>query len=175
MYSVIDIETAGMGAKTMKITEIAIIQFDGEKVTDIFETLVNPECFIPQTITNLTGITNEMVRNAPKFYEIARSIVEKTANTIFVAHNVSFDYQVIRKEFSDLGYDFRRKTLCTVELSRKILPGYPSYSLGNLCNNLNIQNEARHRAKGDAMATASLLKLLIAKNMSKENQLFSNT
>jgi DNA polymerase III subunit epsilon len=172
MYAVIDIETTGTNNQTGKIIEIAIIIFNGQYVSESFVSLINPECYIPHFITKITGISNEMVTNAPKFYEIARQIVQITSNKIFVAHNVSFDYNFIRKEFKDLGYDFFRKTLCTVELSRKLLPGHTSYSLGKLCNDLNIEINGRHRAEGDALATVELMKLLLSKYELKENSIF---
>lgn len=162
MYSVIDIETTGAGNKTGKIIEIAIILFNGQEITGSFVSLINPECTIPTFITKITGITNEMVYNAPKFYEIAKQIVQITANKIFVAHNSAFDYNFLKSEFDQLGYHYYRKTLCTVELSRKLLPGHRSYSLGNLCNDLNISINGRHRAEGDALATVELLKKLLS-------------
>ena len=164
MYTIVDIETTGGNNKTGKITEIAIYKFDGEKVVDEFVSLVNPERFIPPYIVNLTGITNEMVEGAPRFFEIAKSIVEITEGTVFVAHNAPFDYNFIKAEFASLGYEFERETLCTVKLSRKLLPGFPSYSLGNICQVLGIENNARHRAAGDALATVQLFKLLLDKN-----------
>ncbi len=134
IYSIIDIETTGGKAIKDRITEIAIVLFDGKKVIDRFETLINPECYIPYGITELTGITQDMVADAPRFYEVGKKIVEMTASTIFVAHNVRFDYGFIREEFRRLGFSFSRKQLCTVRLSRKAFPGLPSYSLGNLIN-----------------------------------------
>lgn len=172
MYSVIDIETTGTNNQTGKIIEIAIILFNGQNVSESFVSLINPECYIPKFITNITGISNEMVTNAPKFYEIAKQIVQITSNKIFVAHNVGFDYNFIRKEFKDLGFDFIRKTLCTVELSRKLLPGHASYSLGKLCNDLNININGRHRAEGDALATIELMKILLSKYETKEKSIF---
>jgi len=172
MYTVIDIETTGGSNNSGKITEIAIFVFDGEKITDSFVTLVNPECYIPPFISNLTGITNEMVAHAPKFYEIARKIVEITANKIFVAHNVGFDYNFIKKEFHDLGYNFNRKTVCTVVLSRKLFPGHSSYSLGKICNDLDININGRHRAEGDALATVELFRRLLIKHQQNELSLF---
>jgi len=161
LYAIIDIETTGGSALHEKITEIAIFIHDGTQIVDEFTSLVNPEKFIPYYITQLTGIDNDMVANAPKFYEIARKIVEITENTIFVAHNASFDYGFIRSEFKQLGYDFRREKLCTVKLSRKLLPGKRSYSLGKLCSELNIQISDRHRAAGDAAATVKLFEMLL--------------
>ena len=164
MYSVVDIETTGNGYKGQKITEISIFIFDGEKIIDEFTSLVNPEQKIPYFITNLTGITEAMVRTAPKFYEIAKKVAEITKDTVFVAHNVNFDYNIIRDEFKSLGFDFKRKKLCTVRLSRKIIPGLASYSLGNICSAEDIEIAARHRAKGDAEATVELFKRLIKRD-----------
>lgn len=169
LYSIVDIETTGGNSKYEKITEIAVYVFDGEKIVDEFISLINPAKNIPSHISNLTGITNEMVADSPYFYEVARRIVEMTENTIFVAHNVSFDYSFIRTEFKSLGFTFNRSTLCTVKLSRKLLPGYKSYSLGNLCDSLGIQVNGRHRAGGDALATVQLFKLLLEKQ--RENGL----
>ena len=164
MYTVIDIETTGNGPKGQKITEISIFLFDGKKVLDEYTTLVNPEQNIPPFITNLTGITNAMVRNAPKFSEVARKVEEMTKDTIFVAHNVNFDYNIIQDEFKSLGFPFVRKKLCTVRLTRKIVPGLNSYSLGNICISEKIPINGRHRAKGDAEATTELFRRLIERD-----------
>ena len=164
MYAVVDIETTGNGYKGQKITEISIFIFDGKKVLDEFTTLVNPEAPIPSFITNLTGINQAMVRNQPKFYEIAKKVEEITKDTIFVAHNVNFDYNIIQAEFKSLGFDFKRKKLCTVRLSRKIIPGLKSYSLGNICADEGIPISARHRARGDVEATVELFKRLIERD-----------
>jgi len=164
LYAVVDIETTGNGYKGQKITEISIFIFDGKKVLDEFTTLVNPEAPIPSFITNLTGINQAMVRNQPKFYEIAKKVEEITKDTIFVAHNVNFDYNIIQAEFKSLGFDFKRKKLCTVRLSRKIIPGLKSYSLGNICADEGIPISARHRARGDVEATVELFKRLIERD-----------
>ena len=165
MYAIVDIETTGLGAQGNKITEISIFVHNGKKVIREFTSLVNPEIAIPYRISGLTGITNDMVRNAPKFYEIAKEVIEYTADCIFVAHSVNFDYNVIRQELQELGAEFKRKKLCTVRLSRKIFPGQRSYSLGNICTTLGIPINGRHRARGDAEATVILFeKLLEADN-----------
>lgn len=161
MYAIVDIETNGGSLRNSKITEIAIYLHDGEKVIDEFVTLIDPECHIPEYITQLTGISNDMVVDAPKFYEVAKQIVEITKDAIFVAHSVNFDYSIIRSEFRKLGYDFKREKLCTVKLSRKLIPLQPSYSLGNLCENLGIEINGRHRAGGDALATVELFEMLL--------------
>lgn len=172
MYAIVDIETTGGSSKTNKITEIAIYIYDGEKVIDSFVSLINPECYIPSFITDITGITNKMVANSPKFYEVAKQIVEITSNRTFVAHNVNFDYNFIKKEFKELGYDFNRKKICTVQMSRKYLPGHKSYSLGKICKELGIEIKGRHRASGDALATIELFNLILQKYKIVENGLF---
>ena len=165
MYAIIDIETTGGSARLERITEIAIYLHDGNKITGEFVSLVNPERNIPYFITNLTGITNEMVEDAPHFYEIAKKIIELTEGRTFVAHNARFDYSFIRQEYKSLGYNFKRNILDTVALSRKLLPGHQSYSLGNICKELSISINGRHRAAGDALATVKLLEILIARDI----------
>ncbi len=162
MYAIIDVETTGLSPKTEKITEIAIYIHDGERIIEEFSTLINPEKKIPFQITRLTGINNKMVKDAPKFYEVAKKIVEITDGKTIVGHNVSFDYNFIRGEFKSLGYDFKSKTICTVKLSRKLIPGKKSYGLGKLCKELDIQILDRHRAHGDALATTKLFELLLS-------------
>jgi DNA polymerase III subunit epsilon len=178
MYAIIDIETTGGSAQLEKITEIAVYLHDGNEITGEYSTLINPERNIPYFITNLTGITNEMVENAPRFYEIAKDLIELTEGRTFVAHNARFDYSFIRQEYKSLGYNFKRNILDTVALSRKLLPGHKSYSLGNICNDLNITINGRHRAGGDALATARLLEILLAKDAelnSAKSSLIKNT
>ena len=161
-YAIIDIETTGGSPQRDKITEIAIFIHNGSKIIDELVTLINPERFIPHFITTLTGITNEMVADAPTFYEVAKEIVKITEGKIFVAHNASFDYHFIRNEFKNLGYRYKRDVLCTVKLSRKLLPGMPSYSLGKLCDELQIKIDNRHRAAGDAIATSKIFDILLS-------------
>lgn len=160
MYAILDIETTGGSPRVEKITEIAIYFYDGREIVKEWSSLINPEKSIPPFITNLTGITNEMVTDAPKFYEIAKELVEMTSDCTIVGHNVQFDYSFIKSEFERLGYNYTRKTACTVKLSRKIIPGHQSYSLGKLCKELGIEINGRHRAAGDAYATVELFKLL---------------
>ncbi len=161
MYAVVDIETTGGRLNRDRITEIAIFRFDGKKIVDQYQTLINPELPIPRNITRLTGIDDQMVANAPKFYEVAKQIVEMTDEAIFVAHNVNFDYNFLKAEFKRFGFTYQRKRLCTVRLARRVLPGHPSYSLGRICKDLKIKIKARHRAAGDAEATVQLLKKII--------------
>ncbi|MEE4178693.1 MAG: exonuclease domain-containing protein [Bacteroides sp.] len=161
MYAIIDIETTGGNPYRDKITEIAVFIHDGKQVVREYNTLINPERRIPPFITRMTGITDEMVARAPRFFEIAKEIVQLTQNTVFVAHNASFDYNFVRNEFKTLGYDFNRNHVCTVKLSRKLLPGKTSYSLGRLCQELGISINNRHRAAGDALATVKLFERLL--------------
>jgi len=167
MYAILDIETTGGKYNEEGITEIAIYKFDGQKVVDQFISLVNPEQPIQPFVVGLTGINNEMLRNAPKFYEVARRIVEITSDCIVVAHNAQFDHRILRLEFRRLGFDFERKTLCTVELSKILIPEQASYSLGKLVRALGIPVTDRHRASGDALATIKLFKMLLAKDSQK--------
>jgi DNA polymerase-3 subunit epsilon len=164
LFVIIDIETTGNNSKYSNITEIAVYQHNGQKITNLYSTLINPGIDIPFYITKLTGIDNEMVKNAPKFYEVAKEIIELTSGRILVAHNVKFDYSFIKEEFNRLGYNFHRKTLCTVQLAKKLIPGHSSYSLGKLCSDLGIEITDRHRASGDALATVKLFEILLRKN-----------
>ncbi len=158
-FAIVDIETTGGSAIREKIIEIAIVVFDGEKIIDSFESLVHPERSIPAFITRITGITDDMLVDAPKFYEIAKKIIEITENCIFVAHNSRFDYSFVQEEFNRLGYTYTRKQLCTVKLFRKFFPGLRSYALGNLIQEFNIRVDSRHRAMADVIATLDILKL----------------
>ena len=168
MYAILDIETTGGQFNEEGITEIAIYKYDGHEIIDQFISLVNPEKPIQPFVVKLTGINNAMLRSAPKFYEVAKRIIEITDGCILVAHNTSFDYRILRTEFRRLGYDFTKETLCTVELSKKLLPEQESHSLGKLVKSLGIPITDRHRASGDAMATVKLFKLLLDKDLGKE-------
>lgn len=168
MYAIIDIETTGGQFNEEGITEIAIYKYDGYEIIDQFISLINPEKPIQPFVVKLTGINNAMLRSAPKFYEVAKRIIEITEDCILVAHNTSFDYRILRTEFNRLGYDFVKPTLCTVELSKKLIPELPSYSLGKLVRALGIPMSDRHRASGDALATVKLFQLLLAKDTEKE-------
>ncbi|KJJ39530.1 MAG: exonuclease [Aequorivita sp.] len=168
MYAILDIETTGGKYNEEGITEIAIYKFDGHKIVDQFSSLINPEKPIQPFVVNLTGINNEMLRHAPKFYEVAKRIIEITDGCIMVAHNALFDNRILTTEFDRLGYPFEKETLCTVELAKKLIPDMPSYSLGKLVRSLGIPLSDRHRAQGDAKATVALFKMLLAKDTSKE-------
>ncbi|MEE1943724.1 exonuclease domain-containing protein [Pedobacter sp. KR3-3] len=161
LYAVVDIETTGGYAAAHGITEIAIYIHNGEEVVDSFETLINPHQPIPMHIQALTGINDDMVADAPDFREVADHIYELLHDKIFVAHNVNFDYSFVRHHLEACGHQLQVKKLCTVRLSRKVFPGLASYSLGRLCKALNITINNRHRAAGDAEATATLLGMIV--------------
>ena len=169
VYAIVDLETTGGIARRDKITEIGIVLYDGEKVLKTYQTLVNPGRSIPSEITRITNITNDMVADAPFFYEVAKNVVELTEGTIFVAHNVRFDYSFLKEEFASLGYTFTKRQLCTVRLSRKAFPGLRSYSLGNLIRHFDINVSARHRALDDALATTELLKNILNQDYAEDN------
>ncbi|MCB0737700.1 MAG: GIY-YIG nuclease family protein, partial [Bacteroidetes bacterium] len=133
---------------------------NGEKVLSTWQTLVNPEVNIPAFITALTGITNEMVQDAPLFSEVADELYDLLHSHIFVAHNVGFDYGFIKNHLADNDILYNSKRLCTVRLSRKVFPGLKSYSLGQLTSQLKIPIKDRHRAMGDCEATAKLFTLI---------------
>ena len=164
LYAVVDIETTGSYAAANGITEIAIVIHDGTKVLNFYESLVNPHVPIPYFIERLTGINNSMVANAPSFEEIAGQVHELLQDKIFVAHNVNFDYSFVKHHLDSAGYELNNKKLCTVRLARKVLPGLNGYSLGKLTQQLGIHHGARHRAGGDALATADLLAMIVAKD-----------
>ncbi len=168
MYTIFDIETSGGKYGEEKIIEIALYKYDGETIVDSFSTLVNPEKSIHFYVKKLTGISEKMVKRAPKFHEIAKRIVEITQDSVLVAHNASFDYRMLRQEFKSLGYNFQAEILDTITLSKTLIPNQQHYSLGKLCKNLGIALLDEHRAFGDAMATLELFKLLLEKDTEKK-------
>ncbi|MBF4985470.1 exonuclease [Nonlabens mediterrranea] len=167
MYAIVDVETTGGKFNEEGITEIAIYKFDGHEIVDQFASLVNPEKEIQPFVVKLTGINNKMLARAPKFYEVAKRIIEIMQGAVLVAHNANFDYRMLRIEFERLGYEFHTQTLCTVELAQQLMPEEESYSLGKLTRSLGIPITDRHRATGDALATVKLFKMLMAKDSDK--------
>jgi len=166
-YAIIDIETTGGLVKRDKITEIAIILHDGDKIVDRFESLINPERSIPEYISRMTGITDDMVLEAPKFYEVAKRVVEMTTDAVFVAHNARFDYSFVREEFQRLGYTYTRKQLCTVRLARQTFPGLKKYGLDALIRHFGIKVKERHRAMADTLATTQVFEYILQQNDSE--------
>ena len=163
-FAVVDVETTGMRAGYGdRITEIAVAVVHGERREIVFESLVNPERPIPRAICSITNITNEMVRNAPRFSEVAERLLAALAGRVFVAHNARFDWNFVSAELRrsrDLRLDGTR--FCTVRLARRLVKGVRSCGLDNLCRFFGFRNEARHRAGGDALVTAELLGRLLS-------------
>ncbi len=165
MYAIVDIETTGGHAAGHRITEIAIYHHDGFQITDHYRSLINPGRSIPHFITGLTGINYEMVKEAPAFEDIAKEVFGWLDGRVFVANNAHFDYSFLKKEFEEAGISWNTKKLCTVRLSRKIIPGLHSYGLGRLAESLGIKIPDRHRAGGDALATAKIFDMLLKRDI----------
>ena len=164
-YAVVDIETTGGSAQHHRITEVGIVKMIGGEVVAQWQSLINPQRRIPQNITSLTGIDNDMVAQAPLFAEVADDIDAFTAGCVFVAHNVNFDYGFIKEEFNRLDRPFRRPKLCTVREMRKHYKGLPSYSLANLTKHFSIDMQRHHRAMSDAIAAGELLNMVNEKRL----------
>ena len=164
-FAILDVETTGGKFNEEKITEIAIFIYNGEKIVDKFETLINPSREIQPFVQRLTGINNELVKDSPKFIDVSKEILEITKNKIIVAHNVNFDYRIIKNEFQNINIKFIRDTLCTVDLSKLIFPDLKSYKLTNLLLNFGIENENPHRANSDALGAVELFKILVNKDL----------
>lgn len=163
-FAVVDIETTGGFPQQHGITEIAIVLHNGTEIEGRFESLVNPFQPIPPFIVGMTGITNAMVMTAPSFAEIAPQVFQLLSNRVFVAHNVNFDFSFVKYHLQLCGFDLQTLKLCTIRLSRKAFPGFPKYGLEHLCRQLNIPIRNRHRAGGDALATAEVLSLVLKNN-----------
>lgn len=161
MYAIVDIETTGSKYPGNNIIDLGILIHDGKQVVETWQSLFKPEVPIPPFVVELTGISEEMVAEAPLFKQKAAEIHELLRGTTFVAHDVNFDYLFVRHELKEAGFDIELPKICTLKNSRKFLPGHPSYSLGKLCKELGIEVSDRHRALGDATATAALFDLLL--------------
>jgi len=162
-FAVVDIETTGSTPQSAGITEIAIVIHNGVEVTGKYVTLINPRHKIPPFIVNMTGISDEMVAGAPLFEEVAPQIYNLLNGRVFVAHNVSFDYSFVHYLLVKSGFQWSAPKLCTIRLSRRVFPGLEKYGLGSLTRDLGIKIEGRHRAWGDAAATAQVLTMAIEK------------
>jgi DNA polymerase III subunit alpha, Gram-positive type len=155
-YIILDIETTGLSKYRHKITEIAAIKVENNKVVDEFQTLINPQRPIPTFITNLTGITNEMVQTAPTIDKIIPHFLSFVGDSVIVAHNATFDFGFIDHNAKIVGASFDNKKLCTRKLANRLLPDLPSKKLGLICNHLGIVNEQEHRAMADVKVTAEI-------------------
>lgn len=163
-YAIVDIETTGGFPAQHGMTEIAIVLHNGTAVEGVYETLINPHQPIPPFIANMTGISDAMVSQAPSFEAVAPYIFNLLQDRIFVAHNVNFDYSFVKYHLQQAGFQLQSPKLCTIRLSRKVFPGFRKYGLGSLCRELNIPISNRHRAGGDARATAHILDLVLQNN-----------
>lgn len=168
MYCVLDIESTGGPFGKEAIMEIALFKFDGSEIVDQLISLVHPHREIQKYVSKITGITPKMLARAPRFHEIAKRILELTEGSILVGHNAEFDYRMLRQEFGRLGYPFEMKTLDTIPLTEKLIPGLASYGLDRVCEELGIHRGQKHRAEGDARATLDLLILLLEKDQEKD-------
>lgn len=160
IYSVVDIEATGSDPSKDKIIECAVVNTNGKEILDTYSTLIDPCTPIPAFITGITGITSEMVAGAPTFFQVADEIARNIDDTIFVAHNVTFDYNFLKGELSNCGIEISLPTICSCRTARKLLKGYSSYSLQNLTYALQIRHQKAHRALDDAMATAELFHIM---------------
>lgn len=166
IYAVVDIETTGSRKSGSAITEIAVVRVQNQRVISEWSSLINPQRHVPAYITKLTGIDNTMVASAPVFAEIADKLSEQLKDSIFVAHNVGFDYGFIKAAYESIGKSFRKPKYCTVKNARRAFPGLKSYSLGALTEYFDIDLNGAHRALNDARATADLLRLIQSENES---------
>ena len=170
-YAVVDVETTGGGQiRGHRITEVAIVRVDANgKKTHEYSTLINPGRSIPYPITKLTSISDDMVRRAPYFEDVAHEIRTLLEGRVFVAHNAAFDWGFINGELvRTTGKPLLGRRLCTVRLSRKVVPEVRRRSLDALSYFFNVHNEARHRAYGDARATASIFRRLLERVWDRE-------
>ena len=157
--AIVDLETTGGHPAHDRITEIAVLEVEGFEVKREWSSLVNPGRSIPGAIQALTGITQEMVEDAPRFEQLAGDLHARLSGRVFVAHNARFDYGFLRHEFERAGMSFRAKTLCTVKLSRRLYRGASGHSLDALIARHGIRCDARHRALGDAEAAWQFLRI----------------
>ena len=173
MFTIVDIETTGGYGTNNCIIEIAIVLFDGKEIEGRYHTLINPETPIQKFVQTMTGITNEMVKDAPKFKEVAEQIYNLISKRVFIAHNVNFDYSFVKQHLSSAGFEIDLPKICTIKLTRKIFPGLPKYGLGSLSNHFKIKNKARHRAAGDAEALYELFLILKENDINGEINLLT--
>ncbi len=160
-FAVLDVETTSGDPRVGEVMEVAIIAVDGTDERLRWSSLVRPWTSVPPFIRRLTGITDGLLIDAPRFHEVVRTLETLTQDRIVVAHNVRFDMTALEHEFARTGLVFDRPTLCTERLARRLVPNLTHYNLGSLCRHFGIPFPAAHRAMSDAEATASLLEQLV--------------
>ncbi len=149
-FTIVDVETTGGSAVLSRVIEVGVLRVERGEVTQKFKSLISPGFEVPEIITEITGISNKMVKNAPAFEEIAEDLLILFEDSIFVAHNSSFDYKFLQAEFSRVGLSFNTDTLCTVRLSRVLYPQYKKHNLSAIIERFNFKCKNRHRAYDDA-------------------------
>ena len=160
-FAVLDVETTSGDPTVGRVMEVAVLALDGTMERLRWETLVDPRSSVPSFIRKLTGIDGAMLKDAPSFVEVVRTLETLTQDRIVVAHNVRFDMTALEHEFARTGMVFDRPTLCTERLARRLVPHLPHYNLGSLCRYFGIALPTAHRALSDAEATAALLSRLL--------------
>ena len=155
-FIVVDIETTGFNPQIDKITEIAAYKINRSEIVDTFKSFVNPEIEIPEGITALTGITNEMVRDADKSEVVLKTFLEFCGDAIIVAHNAEFDLNFIKHNLELIGIGYNPTIIDTLALSRELLPELKSFRLNTVCEALDVELQSHHRAENDAEATANV-------------------
>lgn len=174
-FVILDIETTGLSRYANKITEFSALKVTPDNNTttlstiDKYSTLINPQKRIPSFITSLTGITNNMVKDAPTFPDASAEIRKFIGSNVIIAHNSTFDYNFLNHNFKETGTDeLENSAICTCKLSRRLIPNLSSYKLENLCSHLRIDNQQAHRAMSDVLATKELFSRLY-RHMKKRN------
>ena len=162
-FTIIDIETTGLSKHYHKITEIAAAKFQNSRIVESYQTLINPQVRIPSFITRLTGIDNELVKDAPKIKQVLPSFVEFLSDDIFVAHNATFDFGFLEHNLNrHFRYRLLNNRLCTRKLANRLYPELPRKRLADLCKFMNVNNLQAHRALGDVQATAKIFTNMLA-------------
>jgi DNA polymerase-3 subunit epsilon len=146
----VDLETTGANPAYHRITEVGIVRIQNGVLVEEWSSLVNPECPISPYIEAFTGISSEMVADAPRFADIGATVLEKLRGAVFIAHNARFDYSFLRSEFRKVGVDYASEVLCTVKLSRRLFPEHARHNLDAVMERHGLTCSARHRALGDA-------------------------
>ncbi|PIR43741.1 hypothetical protein COV24_01125 [candidate division WWE3 bacterium CG10_big_fil_rev_8_21_14_0_10_32_10] len=164
IYSIVDTETTGLNPRWGRVIDIAVVSVKEGKVINKYETLVNPGQNISKFISSYTGINNKLVKKAPEFIDISYNLKDLLDNTIVIAHNAMFDISFLKNEFKRVNLDWHTEYMCTINLCRKLYPTIKKRDLDTLAKNFNVKIENRHRALGDALATARIFTKMYIEN-----------